>query len=309
MKRLALSLLAVLLCFGAGPVWAADEPQPELVLEDVQVAAYERLTTAEMSYKFGVADTLAPENTVLLAISVAISPKWTDQIEKANVDDKNIKVITDGGKEILMVGYMERYGQFRMSTNNFYAYRPSDWKEKPKKFYYNAVFGVPAGTKSVEFKLGAASAKIQMPDKVSPPPDSSQTVKVEVLSAKMVPDVKSTERVGELVPKPVVSFVNNSGGILELHLKITPTNGNGNDPDHFFWYTPWFGVVTDNGAFSSTFGEVFMERMNNSVSHNLNRSQGGSFSSGEAKLYFAVGKDAKNFKLIYMDAVVAEGAI
>jgi hypothetical protein len=144
---------------------------------------------------------------------------------------------------------------------------------------------------------------------MSPPLDSGQTVKVEVLGAKMVQDVKSTERVGDLVPKPVVSYLNPKGGILELHLKITPTMGNGYARYNFFWYTPWFSLVTDNGAFASTFGEIFMEKINNSVSHNLNRSQGSGFSSGEAKLYFTVGKDAKNYKLIFVDAVVAEGAI
>jgi hypothetical protein len=308
MKRLVSALLVALVCFGIGPAWAADKPQPQLVLEDVQAMAFEKLTTSEKAYKYGVAETMAAENTVLLGIGVTVIPQWTDQIDKANVDHKNITVVTDGGKEILMLGYLERYGQFRMSTNNFYAYRPNNWKEKPKKFFFNAIFGVPAGTKSVEFKLGDASAKVKMPDKTSPPLDSGETVKVEVLSAKMVQDVKSTERVGDLVPKPIVSYLNPNGGILEVHLKITPTKGNGYDPDHFFWYTPWFGLVTDNGAFVSTFGEIFMEKVNNSVSHNLNRSQG-SFSSGEAKLYFAVGKDIKNYKLIFVDAVVAEGAI
>ena len=309
MKRLMFALLVALVCFGTGPTWAADQPQPELVLEDVQAMAFEKLTTSEMAFKYGVAETLASDNTVLLAIGVNVSPKWTDEIKKANVDHKNIKVVTDGGKEILMIGYFERYGQFRMSTSNFYAYRPNNWKEKPKKFFYNAVFGIPAGTKSVEFKLGDASAKVQVPDKTSPPLDSGETVKIEVLAAKLVQDVKSTERVGDLVPKPVVSYLNPKGGILEVHIKITPTKGNGDNPDHFFWYTPWFGIVTDGGAFASTFGEIFMEKVNNSVSHNLNQSQGSGFSSGEAKLYFAVGKDVKNYKLIFVDAVVAEGAI
>jgi hypothetical protein len=158
-------------------------------------------------------------------------------------------------------------------------------------------------------KLGEVSAKVTVPGEIQPMPDPAETVKVEITSATVVESVRNTRRVGDIKPKPASSVTYPPGKIMEVKIKVTPQMGNGDDPNHFFWYTPWLAIVTDKGHWVHTFGEMFMEGLSGGVSHNLSRASDGKFSSGEATFYFAVPKDVKSFKLYYLTRPVAEGSL
>ena len=156
---------------------------------------------------------------------------------------------------------------------------------------------------------GDASAKFDVPADLEDPPLASEVVQVEVLEASFPEPLISIVRVGDLEPKPQTMVSVPYGQLLRLHLKITPTNGNGGNPDHFFWYTPWFGIVTDSGAYVPTMGEIFMDKMNDGVSHNLSRSSGQAFSGGEVKLYFAAPQGTTSYTLLFLGAPVAKGEL
>lgn len=311
MKRFATLLLTVIaaLAFFPDAALTADKPQPELKLENITVTAFDKLDVAKIAEKYGISETLSQDGKTLLAVDVTVLPLWTDEIDKAKVDHKDLKLKLADGEEVTMIGHFERFGQFRVDTDGFYAYRPSNWKEKTKKYKHNAVFAVPAGTMEAELVFGKTTAKIKAPADINPSPDPSSTLKVDIAGAAIIDQVKSTRRVGDMKPKPVTVITSQYGKILEVKIKVTPTMGNGDNPDHFFWYTPWFAVLTDSGRFSPTFGELFMEKINNSVSHNLSRSSDGQFSTGNATLYFIVPKDTKKFKLLYITKPVAEGSV
>ena len=271
--------------------------------------AFDTLKPYGISSVHGVDETLKVEGNKLVSIRVKILPVWTDQIDKVKVDDKDIKIVTPDGQEILMIGEFERFGQFRLNAHGLYAYRPNNWKEKEKIFYYNAVFAVPAGVEKAEFKLGAVSAGIDIPAASQPAPLAADAVKVEITGVKKVESLNSEKRVGKLDPKPVTTITNPHGDILEVKIKITPLKGNGDTPDHFFWYTPWLALATADGRFIGTFGEMFMDKITNNVSHNLSRNSSGEWGSGEASLYFAIPKNVTDFKLIYVGQPVAEGRV
>lgn len=298
------ALLAIV--FFSAPVSAADSPQPELKITKTDVKAYKELRTSQVAFEYGVNETISFDGKLLLHVTAEIAPQWTEEIDNARVDDENIKLIA-GGEEIFMIGYFERYGQFRISTDSFSAYRDSNWKEKPRPVYYNAVFAVPEGTKTCEFKLGTAVSQIQIPEPI-PAPKSLETVKIEIVSARTVDEIKSQKSVGDLNPEPVTVVTSPGGKLLELQLKLTPLKGNGDNPDHFFWYTPWFGILAEDGGYIPTIGEIFMDKLNNSVSHNLNLSSDGNWSTGEATLYFSVPPDLTSFELTYLDEPATRGS-
>ncbi|MEW6262551.1 MAG: hypothetical protein AB1641_05685 [Thermodesulfobacteriota bacterium] len=309
-KRL-LPVLAILLLLGVfiGRAPAADKPQPELKLDKVEVAAYGELKVMKGASDFGLVEAFSQEGKVLVSISLEVYPQWTEAIDSAQVNAKDIKLKTDQGEDASMIGRFERFGEFRLENSSLYAYRRSDWKEKKEPTYFNAVFAVPKAVKAGEFKLGQASAKITVPDKIQDPPDAAGTLKVEVIGAALVDKVRSTYRVGDLKPRPATVITNPNGQILEVKIKVTPVKGNSGGQNHYFWYTPWFGLLTETNRYVRVLGEMFMEGINNAVSHNLNRGSDGQWSSGEATLYFAVPKGVKKFKLIYLGQAVAEAAL
>lgn len=309
MKRFAALFTALIMAavLFASPALAEEKKQPELKIDKVDVAAYSELVDHKISNTYGVRELLKVDGKILVSVSVVVEPQWTEEIKNARIDAKNIKFVA-GGEEILMIGYFERYAQFRVDTDSFSAYRRSNWKEKPQKVHYNAVFAVPEGTAEGELKLGAASIKVTVP-KAGPAPDPAKTVKVEVVKASFPKKVISEHSVGKIKPKPVTVLTGGHGLLLELQIKVTPLMGNGDDPNHFFWYTPWFAVLTDDGHYIPTFGEMFMDKVNNNVSHNLNKSSDGDFSTGEADFYFMVPPGIKTYKLIYQGVQVAEGQL
>ena len=309
MKRLWLVVIIFLAWQLALVPAGAQEPQAEMKLSQMELAVFEELKPYEISSVHGIEETLKVDDRKLVAIRLKILPVWTDQIDKINVDDKDIKLVTPQGDEILMIGEFERYGQFRLNAQGFYAYRPNNWKEKEKNFYYNAVFAVPRDLDKAEFKMGPVGAAIKIPNDSKAPPLASDTVQVVITGVGKVESIRNEKRVGTLEPRPQTVITNPHGDILEVKIKITPVQGNGDEPDHFFWYTPWLSLATENGRFIGTFGEMFMNKITNNVSHNLSRNSDGEWSSGEATLYFAVPKSISAFKLIYVGQPVAEGRI
>ena len=296
-------LLALLLW--AVPISAAD--QPDLKIETATVAVFQELVDYKLSTKSGVVETLRPEGKVLVAVSAVVLPQWTDKISNARVDAKDIRLVTGSGEE-RMVGYFEHHGQFRVDSHSFSTYRRSDWKEKQRQVIFSGVFAVPQGTKSGVFKLGKASANLQMPKAAETPPQVLDTVSVAVLGATFVDEIRSEKSVGPLKPKPVVVYTNPNGKILAVKVKVSPKEANGDTDDHFFWNTSWLSIVTDKGHFSHTIGEMFMGGVSDSVSHNLNRGSDGGWGSTEATMYFAVPDGVKSFKLLYSNQPAADGS-
>ncbi|MEW5725216.1 MAG: hypothetical protein AB1896_19035 [Thermodesulfobacteriota bacterium] len=311
MKRPTTAILAVaaVVLLLWTPVPAADQPQPGLKLDQVAAVAFDALLVDKSLAHYGVAETLSPEGKVLLLVKATILVQWTEEIERADIPAEEIKLVLEGGQEVLMTGYFERYGQFRLTTNGFYQWRASDWKERPEPAVYNAVFAVPRGTRTAEFRLGQASAQIEVPARTTPAPDPAETVKIEVVSAAVVKEVPNTRSVGDLEPNPATVVTNPSGELLEVKIKVTPVTGNGDDPDHFFWYTAWIALLTDQGRWCPTFGEMFMGGLSDGVSHNQGRGADGLFDPDEVALYFAVPKGAKSFKLYYLGRPLAEGRL
>ncbi|MEW5725215.1 MAG: hypothetical protein AB1896_19030 [Thermodesulfobacteriota bacterium] len=311
MKRLVTLTTALLLALtlAGAPAKAGDEPLPELVLEKVETTLYKELYVAETAYEYGLRETLKIEGRVLAAVKAAVQPKWTEEIDSLRVDYQDIRLVLENGEAAPMLGRFDRYGEFRMDADSFSEWRPSEWKENPAPEFYNAVFALPAGTTAAEFRLGPKSVKVQFAGQPQDPPDPRDPVSFEITAAGYVEAVPNSHHVGDLEPYPVTSVQGLAGLLLEVKIKVTPKTGNGDDPDHFFWYTPWIGLLTTDGQYVTALGEMFMEGLNDNVSHNLSRSSGGEFSSGEAVFYFSVPQGTGSFKLTYMSLPVAEAKV
>jgi hypothetical protein len=130
---------------------------------------------------------------------------------------------------------------------------------------------------------------------------------VEILSSRLVDQVKSIHKVGEEKVETTVS--NPYGQFLEVQIQFTPLKHNSSSRNTFFWHTSWFWVLCDNGCYTQIIAEHFMDKFSHNVSHNPSYHSDGTWGSGEATLYFPVPKDTKSFTLIYITSPVAEGTI
>ena len=310
MKRFAalISGMFTILLLVSGPSLAANDPQPTLKVEKVEAAMYRELVLTEKASMYGVRETLRPEADLLAAVRIVLVPEWTDQIKRLQVDHKEIKLSLPDGAEVTMVGYFERFGMFSLQTRSLYAYRPNNWKEKTDPVIFNAVFSVPAETREAVFKIGDTSTPVQFPSEVSPVPDPAEAVQVEIIESRLVDSIQAEYRVGELKPKPVTVITCPTGKFMEVKVKITPVRSNGDSPDNFFWYTPWFAARLETGEYVAVEGELFMDGLSNNVSHNLGRGSDG-WSSGQATLYFPVPNSAAGFQLVYVFSEVGEGRV
>ena len=305
MKRFGIMLLMFLLM--APPIAeAAEDKNPAFKLGNLQVTAYDRLSDYELTVKNGVQEMLEVAGSVLVSITVDVTPEWTEDIKNARVDAKTIKFITPGGDEILMIGQFERYGQFRMRDWGYSDYRRNDWKEKPRFSTYNAVFAIPKETDSGRLQFGETALDVKIPASSADLPDPGDMVKINITQVNLVDRLQSQHRVGDLKPQPVTVLTGGFGSILEVQVEILPQGANTDQGNNFFWYTTWLALLLKDGQFIPTFGEMFMDRINDNVSHNLNRNSDGQFTSGTAKLYYAVPNDIGSFQLLYQGRPVAE---
>ena len=154
MKRLGILIFIIVLAASAA---AGAANNPELKLENPVVAAYESLADYKLAVSNGLVETLAVPDSVLVSVTVDVTPTWTEEIKNARVDAKDIKLVTPDGGEILMIGQFERYGQFKMQDWGYSDYRRNDWKEKKSVKTYNAVFAVPKAVKSGRLQFGPAA--------------------------------------------------------------------------------------------------------------------------------------------------------
>jgi hypothetical protein len=300
-------VLTLVLGLTTGAAWAADPPMPQLTVDKVDAAAYKEVRLARLAGEYGVNETFRMDGHVLLSIRLTVTPQWTEPIERFEIDDKNIRVVTDTGSEIPMIGSFEQLGMFRLENRSFSPYRPYDWKEKKESESHSAVFAVPETVKSVEYKCGPISKKIQIPS-VTEAPNPASVVKFQIASAKLLDKVETSHRAGDIEPSPKAMLANPNGKILELRVKITPTMGNGNDPNSFFWKTEWAALKVDGVGFVRVLGQWFMDKVDNGVSNNLSASSG-TFNTDEKVLYFAVPEGAKSFTLLYLNQPMAQGQV
>ena len=306
---LVLGLLVALLAFFTFPAFAADKPLPQLTIKNISAQAFSELPVNREAAATGMRVALKHAGKVLVSVDAEIVAEWTEGIKNASIRDKDIKLVLDGGEEVPMTGYFERFADFRVSTNSFYDYRRDDWKEKPRPNFYNAVFAVPQGTTSAEFKLGPATAKVAIPGQVLPPPDPASLVTLKVAGTKFVNEIRNTHSVSGIKPKPATIVRPAHGRLLEIKVQLTPTRSNGTTPSHFFWLTNWLSLVTGDGHFAPMLGEMFMDHLNDYVSHNLNKGSDGGWSTSEVTLYFLVPEGTTAYTLSFLGAPMVKGEL
>ena len=294
------ALLAVLLLAAAS---AANAQTPAFTIEKVTVSPYNKLLVYNVP---GVQEFLETEGTTFVAVEVDINAPWSEEVKDLKVDYKEIKLVSPEGYEIPMMGFFDRYGMFKLSTNSLSAYRPTNWQEDPYVVKYNAMFPVPAGQSKFTFKMGDVSAEIEVPAEMQAVPNPAKTVNIEIKSAKLMDDIKSEYRVGDNQYETVTH--NPDGVFLEVVINLTPTMPNGDKPDHFYWNTYWMYLVHE-GSLIRPVGERFMGKLSDNVSNNLNKSKEGEWSSKEYTLYYAVPASIKDFSLVYVMATVASGSV
>ena len=113
--RITVSVIAILIIFSVQTTMAADEPFPELKLEEVTVTAYEELFLMEVP---GMIHSLRLDDKVFLAVHTVILPQWTEEIKRFEIEAKakDVMLIAPDSTEIPMLGYFDQVGQFEISS-------------------------------------------------------------------------------------------------------------------------------------------------------------------------------------------------
>ncbi len=300
MKRAVIYLLAVTLALGATASFAQEKAGFPLNVSTIEAAAYKQLPVFTLG---GVQEILTIPGKVLVMIQVTALPQFAPGRKRIRIDHRDIVAVTPQGQRLNMIGYFRRYGQFETGYHNLYAYQ---WGSRVRPVIFNAVYAVPAGVNEVTFKLGAHSAKVKVPAKPQEAPDPASAVKITLVSARIIPQIRLARRIsGGMVPTVVT---NPNGALLEVTFTLSPLRPNTGRPKHFFWYSRWIGLYDAAGTYLSPVGERFMGKLTMNVSHNLSRGDAG-WRSTTATFYFAVPKTLKKFKLSYCNRPMAEGQV
>lgn len=283
----------------------AEEEVPELTVEKVEVAAYDKVLIDKDDTEFDIIETLAIEDKIFLRVDIYISAKWTETAKKANIKSDEILLVSEDETAIKMAGYF-KYGFLYESSTSFYAYRPHNWdKETPGPVNYNAVYIVPKDSKAFTFQLGSdISAKVEVPA-VTPLPDPKDLMTVKLLGTKFSDEVPREIYVGGERRK--TSVVPGHAKFLAVKTTVTPTAPNGPEQNSFYLNIPWFGLVYDDGYYAAAVGEIQSTgELSKTRSHTLKLKEG-KWDTKEITVCFAVPGDTGNFTLIYLMSPVAEG--
>jgi len=319
MKRCIAVLIAAVMatCLAAPAAHAAEKKLPTLKIKDPTVTAYEEVcVNAGDAASRGVTEVLKLEGRLFLWLDAPIAAEWSEEMKNANLEAKDFQLLDDKGNACENIGRFDEDNRFSGYASGLWMHRPHNWQkpEELKPQHYRAVFLVPAGSKSFEFKVAeAASTKIEMPKKTEPvalpkmwePLMPATEAKLEILEAKLVDTAQGKFRIGK--KESPTRIYNPDGKLLCVKVRLTPTRSNSDmNEDHFYWPTSNLGLMYGDGCFVRAAGEKFMKGFTSNVSHNTNRDEKG-WRSSEDEFYFAVPADIGAFKLTYHMTPVAEG--
>ncbi len=242
----------------------------------------------------------------LLEINARITPLWTQDLQRINVDTKKIMLTGEDGKVHPMVGGFN-HGYFeRKSWNSFSAYRPSRWKESKATVPYNAVFLVPKEAGKLTFRIDEVSTEVTLPEKLTLMPVPAKSVTVEVLSAKRVTEIPGGDLSRDVKEKSIIRPL--KGDLLEVTIQVTPMEGNSTMAEHFYWNTSWLGLMAGKQGYHPTLGERWGTGISSNVSHNKSNYTG-KWSSDKATFYFAVPAGVTDFEITWLLTPVAKGSV
>jgi len=306
----ALSVVAFALISAAG---AGEKGASPLRIGKVTVTAFAESLNKPLERAWcGAVERLTLKDKLLLSVDVELTVEWSEKLSRARVDGKDVQLLNDKGQPY--PGLRRSFGRLDDGSPSFYAYRPSNWKDKakvkPKK--YAAMFLVPRGVTSAKLQIGKAPpANVTIPQRVEtpqPPPAAAPALParcaaVQLLDAAVVDEVNGRARIGREELKTTIT--NPQGKLLKIKLKVTPIRGNNDDnPERFSYSTNDFGLSYGDGAFVLAAGSQFRDYVSAYVSGSLRPSRG-KWKGEEMTLYFAIPAGLKAARLTYLMTAVA----
>jgi hypothetical protein len=284
-----------------------EKKAPLFKFTKVDVRSFESLPLdLDDATKVGFLETFESDTHLLLEVNATITPLWTEDLQRINIDTKKILLASDAGRQYPMVGEFTYGFLKRKSWNSFSAYRPTKWKETKAPVPYNAVFLVPRDAKNIVFTLEEVSTELAMPGKTSRMPAPAEAVTVEVVKASLMKEIPGGDLSRDVKEKSTIRPLR--GALLELTIKVTPKEGNSTMEKHFFWHTPWIGLIVGDKVYCPTLGEKWGSGISTNVSHNKSNYTG-TWSSDEATFYFAVPEDLTDFQVTWLLTSAAKGSV
>lgn len=201
---------------------------------------------------------------VLVDVRVVLDGPWSDSVERAQANARDIHLVLPDGTELSPRGGYQYWGQLSLTTRSISARRPRNFPTEDQDIYWNGLFVVPEGVTEAVLTIGGDdirfSGAVTIP-KISAEDDASAFAR---FSASGVRRFRLAELQDGRGDEALTSTIAAPPGMVLAEVEIAVTGAESNNADgdaRFNWSTSDFRLTDPAGGNLALVGERFLHRI------------------------------------------------
>ena len=296
------------LAFRIGALALAASPalaQTDVTALSLSARAYDHVTSwQERSFRPAhLTEVLRIPGQQLIDVRVVLDGPWTDSVERAQANARDIHLVLPDGTELSPRGGYQYWGQLSLIARSISARRPRDFPTADEDIYWNGLFVVPEGVTQATLTIGGDdirfSGAVTIP-KPSTEDDASAFASFQPTGVRRFRVAELQDGTGANALSSTISAP--PGMVLaEVEVAITGTaSNNANGDERFNWSTSDFRLTDPQGASLGLVGERFMRRILDSQFNGVDVG-----ASAERKMVWLVPEGLAEARLLFGETEVA----
>jgi hypothetical protein len=296
-------LLAILV-FVTGS--AAQGAQTELI--KVRTERYKEVIKSDFDRKNGLLLRTKLQDGVYLFVWAELEAKWEKDDKQLEISSDDIKLVDDSGKEYKISGALNEVGR---TYNGWSSLRPYRDKDPTSRFTAEFFFIVPDALKSVTFKCGPISKKIDIgtPIKEHLGREATPRFGFQVTKVEWVGEITAEFSETRWDSKTHATLKAVSGPMLAVTFAATTLREPANAAKPDYLEDKNFAIRCADGAFLSCAGGYDPGAPTIRYGFSLSPVESNDPKAPKYTIYFLAGKTPQDFELLYQLAPVAKGTI
>ncbi len=272
----------------------ANSPEPAWEIEETEAEVWESIQVANhANIPYGTQQWLGTKEDITLSVRTTLKIEWIpDAHSQIDIKQDDIKFVDQNGSEYLLAGKVDNTNIFEWSRPYLkHGGRVSESSTPPPTYVYRPIFRVPQTTQSGTLHLGGKSVEVTLAS-IEPPLRASDTLTAEILSAKLLDQVRAVADVNREKYPSVLS--NPNGKILQITCNLKPQLEESPGLKRASYHIKDLTIRTDKGIVVPTCGTDIKEQIKTTI-HNV----GSGSTTRDYVIYYAVPAKIQSFEMLF----------
>ncbi|MCB1361382.1 MAG: hypothetical protein H6899_04250 [Rhodobacter sp.] len=255
----------------------------------------------------GLPEVIRIPGHVLVDVRAVFDGPWSDDVERVNVNTRDIHLVLPDGTELSPIGGFQNWGQLQLLSLSFSGRRPRNFPDEDADLHWNGTFRVPKGIATARLVIGGDAASFSGDLTIPGPTAEADAASFATFRPTGVRRFRTVNLQDGRGSEAVTSSITAPAGMVlaEVEIEVTGVAGNQNDgDDRFTWHTHNYRLVDANGQSMGLVGERFMQRLLDSQYNGVDVG-----ASAERTVLWLVPEGLSEARLLFGETEVARVAL